>query len=991
MKHTAMLLLLLAVSLAFANPVWTEDVVVREAQDLSYTGCTQQADDGSLITLWTQILDGENCLMANRISALGEEMWDSSLRIAGCGLGIGGEQMVRCSDDSYLVCWLEGQEELGSGHARLMANKIDLQGNLLWTDGGVLINNDCYFRFGATVTHYLIRAHSSGGAYILVQPEPNLPAAYAYKLNGSGNDTWSLIQPLIQAEQQLTLNDCLASFDDTDGLVVSYHATSQAGTNYNLATFNYLNGSIRYHRSFPLEPGEVGPHELFLEGYYCFFDAVMIAQTDTRLRFRLFRFDLEPYIEQPEDLVLNPQPMPLSTHFKLEKTASLYYRVLSSTPIDGVTQVRTHTYLWSHHQYYPTQIWSGTGEVSYLDWRFDDSMKAMLIWSTNSGPDTPLILRGQAIDNSSGEPVWPADGLVISENWDSGCKPQVFGWNTNPMYLLVEKGSGGKSLRFLMRDYGGNPLQPAADPLSEALAGSAIPIASLAVNGHNVLIYNDSRHSGGNWLYFQILSTDGELLLPSGGIPIGSYGPNIRLLGAINYSSDRFAVLYTDTNTYLQIFDLVGNPQWAGNGLLVCPGAPYAGYAKFCEHEGDIYLGWLIDYGTGTSQLYGQRISNLQKMWGEPGRLLLEWIPNPNVRMVNTPGRYFAWFQRRSGSNNFCTYCLLVDANGDLLPGWNPQGTKIFEAEASPNVWPIYSSLVGEDLVCLIAGYPSAPIFAQRVTPQASFPWTEAGVLVHEPPHLTVGCAIDDNTLNLIYDHTEGSGTRSIRLQRVILNGGNLGYPSPGLQLNTSTPLELGKVSLARLECDALLGVWSEQSNYQDDGRDLYYRLIDPENELVGDSQSSFGSHQGDADNPRISTFGDEAIVCWSDERTGIPAVGHLQTGIYAQKLAYLSSSLPQEPDTPSAGLAFVNCYPNPFRGSVQVNWSTKAAQPAELLICNIHGQVVKRFRYMLLQSGEHSLYWDGNDEQGRQVSSGVYLLRLRSGNESRTVKILRW
>ena len=95
MKHTAMLLLLLAVSLAFANPVWTEDVVVREAQDLSYTGCTQQADDGSLITLWTQILDGENCLIANRISAVGEEMWDSPLRIAGCGLGIGGEQMKR--------------------------------------------------------------------------------------------------------------------------------------------------------------------------------------------------------------------------------------------------------------------------------------------------------------------------------------------------------------------------------------------------------------------------------------------------------------------------------------------------------------------------------------------------------------------------------------------------------------------------------------------------------------------------------------------------------------------------------------------------------------------------------------------------------------------------------------------------------------------------------------------------------------------------------
>lgn len=988
MKHTAMLLLLLATSLAFANPVWTEDVVVREAQDLSYTGCTQQADDGSLITLWTQILDGENCLMANRISALGEEMWDSPLRIAGCGLGIGGEQMVTCSDDNYLVCWLEVQ---GSSHARLMANKIDLQGNLLWTDGGILVNNDCYFWHGATVTHYLTRANNSGGAYILVQPDPNLPAAYAYKLNGSGNDTWSLIQPLIQAEQQLTLNDCLVPLGDSDGLLVSYYATSQAETNYNLTTFNYLNGSIRYHRSFPLEPGEVGPHELFLESYSYFFDAVMIAQTDTRLRFRLFGLDLEPYIEQPEDLVLNPQPMPLSTHFKLDKAASLYYRVLSSTPIDGVTQVHLHTYIWLHHLYSHFQIWSGTSEVSYLDWCYDDTMKKIIVWSDNSGPYAPLILRGQMIDNSIGQPAWPADGLVISENWDSGCKPRVFGWNTNPMYLLVEKGSGGKSLRFLMRDLGGNSLLPAADPLSEALAGSAIPIASLAVNGHNVLIYNDSRHQGGNWMYFQILSANGELLLPAGGVPIGSYGPNIRLLGAINYGSDRFAVLYSDTNTYLQVFDLAGNPQWAGNGLLISPGAAYSGYAKLCEHEGDIYLGWLIDYGTGTSQLYGQRISNLQKMWGESGRLLLEGLPNPNIRMVNTPGRYFAWFQRRSGSNNFCTYCLLVDANGDLLPGWNPQGTKIFEAAATPQVWPIFSSLVEEDLVCLIAGYPSAPIFAQRVTPQADFPWNEAGVLIHEPHHLTIGCVIDDNFLNLIYDHTEGSGARSIRLQKVFLNGGNLAYQYPGIQINTSTPHGLGNVSLARLESGILLGVWSEQSNYQNEDRDLYYRFINPDGEPVGASQSSFGSHQGDADNPRISAFGNEAIVCWSDERTGIPAVGHLQTGVYAQKLSYLPSSLPQEPDTPSAGLAFGRCHPNPFRASVQVNWSTKDAQPAELLICNIRGQVVKCFRYPLLQPGEHSLNWDGNDEQGRQVGSGVYLLRLSSGKESRTAKILRW
>ena len=58
--------------------------------------------------------------------------------------------------------------------------------------------------------------------------------------------------------------------------------------------------------------------------------------------------------------------------------------------------------------------------------------------------------------------------------------------------------------------------------------------------------------------------------------------------------------------------------------------------------------------------------------------------------------------------------------------------------------------------------------------------------------------------------------------------------------------------------------------------------------------------------------------------------------------------------------------------------------EEARLTIYNLTGQrVVRVLAADTRQAGEHRLTWDGRDEQGRAVATGVYVYRLEMGEEA--------
>ena len=74
---------------------------------------------------------------------------------------------------------------------------------------------------------------------------------------------------------------------------------------------------------------------------------------------------------------------------------------------------------------------------------------------------------------------------------------------------------------------------------------------------------------------------------------------------------------------------------------------------------------------------------------------------------------------------------------------------------------------------------------------------------------------------------------------------------------------------------------------------------------------------------------------------------------------------------------------PNPFNASTTISFLIPfrlANEATRLSIYNLTGQLVRVLQLETLQAGEHTLSWDGRDDYGREVASGVYIYRLDVG-----------
>jgi hypothetical protein len=80
--------------------------------------------------------------------------------------------------------------------------------------------------------------------------------------------------------------------------------------------------------------------------------------------------------------------------------------------------------------------------------------------------------------------------------------------------------------------------------------------------------------------------------------------------------------------------------------------------------------------------------------------------------------------------------------------------------------------------------------------------------------------------------------------------------------------------------------------------------------------------------------------------------------------------------------------FPNPFNPTTWIPFYVPADGRVTLKIYNVKGQLVRVLRDRSYRRGPHSAVWDGTDDRGSAVSSGVYFCELVRGNERRTQKM---
>lgn len=79
--------------------------------------------------------------------------------------------------------------------------------------------------------------------------------------------------------------------------------------------------------------------------------------------------------------------------------------------------------------------------------------------------------------------------------------------------------------------------------------------------------------------------------------------------------------------------------------------------------------------------------------------------------------------------------------------------------------------------------------------------------------------------------------------------------------------------------------------------------------------------------------------------------------------------------------------YPNPFNPTTTISFSIPDDSKIELSVFNIKGQKVRSLVKDSFESGTHSVVWDGVDDLGKSVSSGVYFYKLKVDGKEKAVR----
>ena len=80
---------------------------------------------------------------------------------------------------------------------------------------------------------------------------------------------------------------------------------------------------------------------------------------------------------------------------------------------------------------------------------------------------------------------------------------------------------------------------------------------------------------------------------------------------------------------------------------------------------------------------------------------------------------------------------------------------------------------------------------------------------------------------------------------------------------------------------------------------------------------------------------------------------------------------------------------PNPFNPSTVIGYRLPEGDHVRLVVYNLLGQEVRVLVNEKLEAGFFTATWDGTDELGRRVASGVYLYRMQAGAFSATQRML--
>jgi hypothetical protein len=345
-------------------------------------------------------------------------------------------------------------------------------------------------------------------------------------------------------------------------------------------------------------------------------------------------------------------------------------------------------------------------------------------------------------------------------------------------------------------------------------------------------------------------------------------------------------------------------------------------------------------------------------------------------------GLVAAWNENRNGgAQGYDIYARR--ASNSSTPQWSGSGVPVCDLngdQQNPEIVNVGTSVIvaWDDLRS-----PDRNIWAQRLDSSGNALWLADGLPV---------CQFSGSQFQpkLVADFAGGaivvwtdarSGVDKIYAQRLDANGQRLWAPADGIALCTAT----GSQSNPAVAIDGAGGVivaWQDHRNGSND--DLYAQRVDGNGNLQwGANGASLSRAQGVQEFARIASDGaNGAIAAWTDLRSG-------DQNVYANRAV---ATGPTAVATASPGaLRLSIASSNPTAGSLRLGLDLPSPERVSAEVLDPSG---RRVRTLLagasFDAGRHAILWDGADNGGALVHSGLFFVRVRAGAEVLSTRIVR-
>jgi hypothetical protein len=622
--------------------------------------------------------------------------------------------------------------------------------------------------------------------------------------------------------------------------------------------------------------------------------------------------------------------------------------------------------------FYPQHVSDG-GNGAFIVWRRADG-ELSDIWSQR------LL--------SSGVVAWQPDGVAVCSTAGMQDAPHV-----------VEDGSGGMIVVWQDKRSGDHwdiyaqRIGPAGDAL---WTEGGVPVCTVAGDqwlsgqcivrigsGNAVIVWHDERSGESPDIFAQSISLDGALIWQDDGATVcAAPGSQTRAHVVGDGAAGAFVVWMDDRtdsygDIYAQCLNSGGNPLWIDDGIVVCS-APY--YQR--EHQvtkdgtGGVIVVW-EDYRNGEagalnfdySDIFSQRLNAAGDiLWTIDGvavtDILLKVQRCPQIVNNNEGECMVAWEDYRADKYGDI-YIQCVDDSGNAR--WMAQGLPVCELASKRQLAPQLEAdgnggaiLIWQDRRDWSTS--SDDIYAQRVSVEGDFLWLQDGEAI---------CTAAEGQSNalLISDRAEGAiivwqdrrnFTSEIYSQRIDAYGEIV----PTLLLAHSLSMAGTAVRVEWTVSD-----WQVEAEFhimRTEQRQGLYR------ELATVDQSETG-----------------ASFVYLDTNCEPGHQYYYRVDIAdseGRRLLFESGPI-VVPDLASSP---VWSFPNPFRGETTIHYTVEENSRVSLAVYDAGGRLVR----ILLEKPEgqkngcYTVEWDGRNQNGSAVPSGVYFYRLTVGRHRSSGKI---